>query len=204
VEEAVRGIPFLEGERVYLRGLVESDADGPYPTWFNDAEVCRGNSHHVYPYSPQDAVSYIARVAGARDSLVLAVVMREGDQHIGNIALQQIHPVYRSAELTIVIGDRQAWGKGYAGEAARLICGHGFMAMNLARIGCGTFEDNTGMQRLAERLGMRQEGRRRRAAFKQGRFVDVIEYGVLQDEWMERWQGAGASANSAPAADDAA
>lgn len=178
------GIPFLEGERIYLRALLQSDALGPYPAWFNDAEVCRGNSHHVFPYTVEDAEAYIRQVAGARDSLVLAIVIRDGDRHIGNIALQHIHPVYRSAEFSIVVGDRQAWGRGFAAEASRLLCDHGFMSMNLARIGCGTFEDNTAMRRLAAHLGMREEGLRRRAAFKAGRFVDVVEFGVLQDEYL--------------------
>jgi ribosomal-protein-alanine N-acetyltransferase len=177
------GIPFLSGERVYLRALVEEDAQGPYPTWFNDPEVCRGNSHHVLPYGRAAALDYIRHVNQARDSLVLAIVTRDGDRHVGNIALQGIHPVYHSAELSIVIGDRSVWGTGVGTEAAHLLCDHGFSAMNLYRIGCGTFDDNVAMRRLAAALGMREEGRRRQAAFKQGRWVDVVEYGVLAAEY---------------------
>lgn len=183
--------PFLEGRSLFLRPLVAADAEGPYPTWFNDAEVCRGNSHHVFPYRPEEARAYIEESARRRDRLVLAVVLRDGERHIGNIALQGIHPVYRSAEFSIVIGDRGAWGKGYSSEAAELICRHGFTALNLHRIGCGTFADNLAMQRLAARLGMREEGRRREAAYKDGRYVDVIEYGVLKAEFLHRSQGQG-------------
>jgi RimJ/RimL family protein N-acetyltransferase len=39
------------------------------------------------------------------------------------------------------------------------------------------------MQKLAGQLGMREEGRRRGAMWKRGRFVDVLEYGVLADEF---------------------
>src|SRR5436190_11475099 len=110
----VSAAPFLVGPRLFLRTLTEADADGPYPSWLNDPEVCRGNSHHVFPYTREAALAYIRRVAEARDELVLAVVLHEGDRHIGNIALHNIRPVYRSAELAILIGDRSAWGKGYA------------------------------------------------------------------------------------------
>lgn len=174
---------FLRGERIDLRPLVEADADGPYVSWFNDAETCRGNSHHVRPYSGADARAYIARVAAAPDQLVLAIVRREDGRHIGNIALQAINPVYRTAELSIMLGERDAWGKGYASEAARLLCDHGFRALNLNRIACGTFAANGGMRRVAERLGMREEGVRRQAAFKDGAYVDVVEYGVLRAEY---------------------
>ena len=174
---------FLRGERIDLRPLVEADADGPYVSWFNDADTCRGNSHHVRPYSAADARAYIARVGAAPDQLVLAIVRREDGRHIGNIALQAINPVYRTAELSIMVGERDAWGQGYASEAARLLCDHGFRALNLHRIACGTFAGNGGMRRVAERLGMREEGVRRQAAFKDGAYVDVVEYGVLRAEY---------------------
>jgi RimJ/RimL family protein N-acetyltransferase len=176
--------PFLRGARVDLRALVEADADGPYPGWLNDAETCRGNSHHVRPYSADAARRYVREVADAPDQLVLAIERREDGRHIGNVALQRIHPLHRSAELAILIGERDAWGQGYATEAARLLCDHGFDALNLHRIGCGTYGANAAMRRLAERLGMREEGVRRQAAYKNGAYVDIVEYGALREEYL--------------------
>ncbi|HKO45936.1 MAG TPA: GNAT family protein [Pyrinomonadaceae bacterium] len=180
-------MPFLSGKDVYLRPLVSSDAEGAYVSWFNDEEVCAGNSHHVFPYNPDAALSYIRYAGETKDSVILAVVLVKGDQHIGNIALTSIHPVNRTAEFSIVIGDKAAWGKGYGKEAARLLCDHGFYSLNLHRIQCGTFENNEGMQRLAAYLGMKEEGVRREAVFKNGRYLNVIEYGVLRSEYTSLW-----------------
>lgn len=174
---------FLQGKRLYLRSLIESDADGPYSTWFNDEEVCAGNSHHVRPYTREAALDYIRYARQTNDSLILAIVLRAGDRHVGNIALGSINRLYRSAEFSIVIGDKSSWGKGYSKEAAQLLCDHGFAAMNLHRIGCGTFQDNEPMKKLAAALGMKEEGRRREAAFKHGGYLDIIEFGVLRDEY---------------------
>jgi RimJ/RimL family protein N-acetyltransferase len=182
---------FLTGERIYLRGLEAADASGPYLTWFNDEEACRGNSHHIFPYYREDAEAYIRRARESRADLVLAIVLRENDCHIGNIALQGIQQTNRSAEFAIVIGDRQAWGRGLGKEAARLLCDHGFDAMNLNRIHCGTLETNDAMRRLAASLGMEEEGRRRQAVFKGGRYLDVIEYGVLRLEYCRGQRAAG-------------
>ena len=174
---------FLEGKRIYLRSLVETDADGPYSTWFNDEEVCAGNSHHVRPFTREAALDYIRYARQTNDSLILAIVIREGDRHVGNIALGSINRLFRSAEFSIVIGDKSIWGEGYSKEAAYLLCDHGFATMNLHRIGCGTFQDNEPMKKLAAALGMKAEGQRREAAFKHGRYVDIIEFGVLRDEY---------------------
>jgi len=179
--------PFLVGKMVYLRALVESDADGPYSDWFNDEEVCRGNSHHVFPYNQASALEYIRHSQRAKDQLILAIVSQKDETHVGNIALQNIHPVYRSAEFSILIGDKTTWGSGIGTEAGRLICDHGFLAMNLYRIACGTFETNTAMQRLALSLGMEKEGVRCEAAYKDGKYLDIIEYGVLRRDYEAKW-----------------
>lgn len=173
---------FLQGARLYLRGLGAEDADGAYPGWLNDPEVCLGNSHGVYPYSRQAARDYIRDSAASAQDLVLAMVLAEGDRHIGNIALQRIHAINRSAEFAILLGDKSAWGKGYGEEAGRLICAHGFAVLNLHRIHCGTFASNIGMMRLAEKLGMQREGVQRQAVFKNGNYVDVVLYGLLRSE----------------------
>lgn len=173
---------FLSGELVALRPLVESDADGPYPGWLNDAEVCRYNRHHVYPYTREQAREWIRSIP-ARDELVLAITLRSDQSHVGNVSLQGIDRVARSADLAILLGERNAWGKGIGLESSRLVVTHGFGAMNLHRISCATTEDNVAMRRIAEKLGMQEEGTRRQAAFNEGRHVDVIEYGLLADDY---------------------
>lgn len=180
-------VPFIVGKKIYLRPLMDVDVEGPYVSWFNDQEICQGNSHHVFPYTVESAQAYIHYANESKEQLILAIVSKEDNRHLGNIALQHIHPVYRSAEFSIVIGEKDAWGQGIGKEAGRLICDHGFQAMNLYRIACGTFENNVAMQRLARYLGMVQEGVRRHAAFKAGKYLDVIEYGVLKHEYEKRW-----------------
>jgi ribosomal-protein-alanine N-acetyltransferase len=174
---------FIEGERIYLRSLLETDIDGPYLNWLNDKETCQGTSHHVVPYAKKNALDYIQETHRTDKKIVLAIILREKNLHIGNIALQQIHWIYRSAELAILLGNKEYWGQGYGLEASRLIVNHGFLALNLHRIMCATFENNIGMKKLALALGMQQEGVRRQAAYKDGKYLDIIEFGLLKNEF---------------------
>jgi len=174
---------FLAGARIYLRNLEPDDVEGNYGYWLNDPEVCRFNAHHRFPYAKDDLRGYIEGLNGARDRLVLAIIDREGDQHVGNISLQSIDPIERSAEFAIVIGEKTAWGKGFSKEAARLILDHGFGALNLHRVCCGTSAENTPMQKLALAMGFSLEGRRREALYKDYQYWDILEYGLLRREW---------------------
>lgn len=175
--------PLLVGKAVSLRGLLPTDLNGRYFAWFNDAEVCEHNSHGRFPNSPERMASYYQHIATSRSDLVLAIVENASRLHVGNISLQSISWIDRTAEYAIIIGERSAWGKGVGIEASRLIVEHGFRELNLNRIYCGTAADNLGMQGIARRLGMKEEGRRRQAAYKRGAYRDVIEYGLLRSEW---------------------
>lgn len=173
----------MEGIAVELRPLALDDVTPIYVNWLNDEEVCKYNSHHVFPYTIELAMEYVKHVRSQKSDLVLAIVAKDSGMHIGNISLQNIHPVYRNAEYAIILGDKNYWGKGIAKEASKMIIQHGFSALNLHRIYCGTSAENMPMQKLALALGFKEEGRRKDAMFKNGAFVDMIEYGLLRENF---------------------
>lgn len=176
--------PFLIGEQVYLRPLLSSDADGDYPSWLNDPVVCEQNRHQTFPYTKEQAMAYIEAVRGSQTEIVLAICDKQTDIHIGNIALQAITFIHANAELAIILGNRQFWGKGCGTEACALMLKHGFEALRLHRIYCYTSEANIAMQKICVSLGMQKEGVQKEAFFKHGRFYDVIEYAILEREWL--------------------
>ena len=178
--------PFLVGNTVYLRALEKEDLTGNYFQWFNDQEVCRFNSHGRVPNNMNRMETYLQRAYTDSSLAVFAICYRENDVHIGNICLQGINLTDNNAEYAIILGEKDYWGKGVAKEASDLILQHGFMTINLYRICCGTSADNTGMQKLAAYMGMKEEGRQREALFKNGKYVDIIEYGLLRNEYLLR------------------
>src|SRR3989338_1112127 len=175
--------PFLVGEKIYLRTITESDLNENYREWFNDEEVCRNNSHHRFPNYDENMRDYYETTIKSRANLILAICDKETDAHIGNIALENIDTLNKSAEFAIVIGDKSYWGRGAGKEAGRLILEHGFEELNLHRIYCGTQDGNTGMQKLAVSLGMKEEGRRREAMYKNGAYTDIVEFGLLRKDF---------------------
>jgi len=177
--------PFLVGDRVYLRAIDQSDLNAAYREWFNDEEVCRYNSHHRFPNYDENMHAYYESVIKSRQNLILAICDKETDEHIGNIALENIDPINRSAEYAILIGSSASHGKGIGRDATKLILTHGFEQLGLERVYCGTSDDNIGMQKLAAAVGFKEEGRARRAMFKNGSFKDVISYGLLKDEYKK-------------------
>jgi RimJ/RimL family protein N-acetyltransferase len=178
--------PFLTGEKIYLRVIEKNDLNENYQSWFNDDEVCKFNSHHRFPNYKQNMDEYYNSVIKSKNNLILAIINKENNRHIGNISLQEISQIDRSAELAIIIGDKSCWGKGVGKEAIKLIVNHGFKDLNLNRIYCGTSKDNVGMQKLAKFFGFKKEGVARQALFKGGEYKDIINFGLTKNDYIKK------------------
>ena len=166
-----------------MRALVESDVDGGYSAWLNDPEVNRFNSHGRFPKSQEELLNYVKSVRKNNTIVVLAVIDKTNNEHIGNISLQSISWIDRSADLAFLLGNTSYAGKGYMYDAGTLIIQHAFKILNFRRITCGTSSENIGMLKLAEKLGFKKEGIRREALYKHGTFYDIIEFGLMANEW---------------------
>lgn len=164
---------------ISLRALNKNDIQGNYKYWFNDAEIVEFNSHGRFPMTPEKLYDYVKLVSASNKALVLAIIDNESDLHIGNISLQAINWIDRNAEIAFLLGEKAFWSKGIMFEAGSLLIEHGFKTLNLHRIHCGTSSANIGMQKLAEKLGMKEEGVRKEALYKNGKYLDIVEYGIL-------------------------
>ena len=171
---------FIDGNKIYLRTLESNDVRGPYSFWLNDPNITAYNSHGRFPMSIEMLLDYVNSAKSSKVNLVLAVVAKDTNKHIGNISLQNINWIDRNAEIAFILGDKSYWGKGIMLEAGNLLINHGCNVLNLHRIYCGTSSENIGMQKLAKKLNMKKEGLRKEAIFKMGQYFDIVEYGILK------------------------
>ena len=76
-----------------------------------------------------------------------------------------------------------AWGRGYATEAAGTLVRFGFDVLMLHRIWAGCDPGNEASIRVLEKAGMTMEGRHRENVRIRGEFRDTLVYGLLGREW---------------------
>ena len=177
---------FLEDGEIILRPLELSDAEGDYPNWLNDMETSKGNSHHRFPYSRDEAREYIQNARVSENDVILAIVERCSGKHIGNIALLDICWFSHSAKFAILVGSSTARGKGIGFRAGKLVLAHGFMSLNLHRIYCGTYVTNVAMNSLAKKLGMTLVGTLRESAYKDGLYLGENLFDILRPEYLAK------------------
>lgn len=178
--------PFLTGEKIYLSPLSKDDISDEYISWLNDSEVCSENSHAVYPNTYEATLAYVESAGKNKTEIIFAIKWKKNDKHIGNISVQKIDPVNRSAETAIIIGDKKYWNKGVGSEAYGLIINYGFNTLNLNRISSGQTITNKGMINVCEKNGMKKEGILREVLFKNGKYTDAVIYSVLAKEYLKK------------------
>ncbi|MGE5675007.1 MAG: GNAT family N-acetyltransferase [Mycobacterium leprae] len=113
-------------------------------------------------------------------------IVERGGRLIGSVRLWRVSVRNRNAMLTIFIGDKNRWGKGYGTEALRLALHQAFGLMQLLRVELHVFEFNTRAIRSYEKVGFVREGARRGALVRNGRLHDILVMGILRDEFYAR------------------
>ncbi len=178
--------PFLTGENIYLSPLTKEDISKDYINWLNDSEVCRDNSHATFPNTYSRTLSYLESVEKSKTEIVFAIRWIKNDTHIGNISVQNINWINRSAEIAIIIGNKKYWNKGAGSEAYRLVIDYSFLTLNLNRLSSGQTVTNTGMINVCEKSGMKKEGILREALYKNGKYTDAVIYSILLKDYIKK------------------
>ncbi len=75
------------------------------------------------------------------------------------------------------------WGRGYASEITRLLCGLGFGTLGLHRLAARVDPANTASARVLTKAGFQLEGRIRHDLYLRGTWRDALQYSLLEDEW---------------------
>ena len=99
------------------------------------------------------------------------------------VYLLNIDWISRSAEFAIQIGAAERRGSGIGHWATMEMLRHGFRDLNLQRIYLTVVAHNEAAMRLYLRAGFAQEGRMRKAAFKNGVYADMMMMAILADEF---------------------
>jgi RimJ/RimL family protein N-acetyltransferase len=98
--------------------------------------------------------------ADLREFLVYGLA---GWRPLGVTTLHQIDRRNGTAELAFAIGERDARGRGFGTEAARLTLAHAFNDLGLRTILLRYYSFNPASGRVAQKLGFREIGRQREA-----------------------------------------
>jgi RimJ/RimL family protein N-acetyltransferase len=169
--------------KVYLRALELSDVE-KLVKWRNDLEVTSSLGGNTFFISKFRETEWVKNAILNDDrNIKLAICLKENDEYIGNVNLSAINWINRSAEYSIMIGDKNQWSKGLGKEATLLILKYAFQELNLHRIYLTVRNDNERALSLYRKTGFTKEGVLRKSIYKNNKFIDMVVLSILRDEF---------------------
>ncbi len=169
----------VEGEKIILREKRIEDAPDDY-AWRTDDELARLDASRPITMPYGDFLKFTREelsFPGPR-SQRFAIDTQDG-KHIGNCMCYDIDLRRGEAELGIMIGDREYWGKGYGTDSVKSLLRHAFTSMQLSRVYLHTLDWNDRARSSFARSGFREVKPVRRSG------MNFILMEVLRTDWEQ-------------------
>ena len=171
------------GGPVFLRPVTLADVTPRYVGWLNDPEVKRFLETRHRPQTLETIEAFVADMLSRADTHLCAICLDADERHIGNIKVGPIKPKHALADVSLFIGERDCWGKGYASEAIALISRFAFETMPVVKLSASFYAANQASIRAFLKAGYRQEGVRRKHYLLEGALSDIVELGLCAEDY---------------------
>ena len=169
----------LTRETITLRPYETSDINA-WQRWDVDPEI------QVFMPEPENSamtdaeqLEYLQECEHETDGYYWSIVWAENNALIGSIALTEINTHHGTAEIGVVVGEKDYWGKGVATQAIALVLNLARTSLKLRRISAEYEEGNIGVAKSLEKSGFIQECVSIQSRIKNGHPINTVRMYIL-------------------------
>ncbi len=171
----------IDGSMVYLRPVRLDDAS-VIRKWHNDPQLMRlarvGEKKTTLKEERIDI-----QAARKSDREAYHMIMKKLDNSaIGFVRFNYIDRTSGNVWLRVMVGERQAHGKGYAREALQIYLEWLFDVIGVHRVTIECYATNERAVKFYRQLGFRKEGVLREAVLIDGKYHDIFSFGLLRED----------------------
>ena len=170
----------LIGSQIRLRSMTRNDLPLKVQ-WYNDPEIRK--TLILDENLELDKTTRWFETVEKTDSRLDLMIESDTPKPIGQISLVNIDRKHKTAEIVLVIGDKNYWAKGVMYEAESLLIRWAFEELGLEKIWAQTRPENIASLITMKKLGFQIEGTLRQEKFIDDRRIDIIHLGLLPEEF---------------------
>jgi ribosomal-protein-alanine N-acetyltransferase len=178
----------IEGSNVRLVVFDENHLnDKKYLEWLRDFEVMKyiGREEYLKVVSFEEVIEYVQNVWNNDYIYFYAIYKKENNSFIGTAKINfEDKSGFQAgtADIGIMIGDRNSWGKGLATEVLRVLCNFAFLSLNARKLTAGGLAVNISIIKAFKRIGFFEEGFLRKKVLIGDEYFDQILLGCFPEE----------------------
>lgn len=105
---------------------------------------------------------------------------------VGAGFISGLRPEHRRADLGLYVADESVRGRGVGAAAIYLLGSQAFESMSLHKLTCEALSFNAAAITAYRKAGFTEEGVLRDHLFREGRWVDVHVFAMLEKQWAHR------------------
>ncbi len=174
---------FWQTDKLRLRA-VEPEDWHIFAEWDLDSETARLDDRiHFPPSSEQQKKKAMDMANSHEENDVYTWMMENPDGEVVGIIMTLAADRRNGTFGYGLAVRREHWGKGYAGEAVRLVLKYYFDELGYQKCTVDVYDFNTASIRLHLKLGFTQEGCTRRMVLTQGEYHDNLIFGITVEEF---------------------
>lgn len=123
--------------------------------WLRDSDVVRYSEQRHREHTLSTQLQYITSFVGK--SKLWGIYLSGSNQHIGNVSAMHDAP-NNVADVGIMIGETELWGRGLAAEAWKAACSFLLNVGGIRKLEAGCARSNAAMLKIIQGNGFKQEG----------------------------------------------
>jgi RimJ/RimL family protein N-acetyltransferase len=175
-------LPTIKTKRLILNPFHEDDVQDVV-NLAGDKNVYKTTLNLPHPYKTIDAQRWIASHSSSfiENKAITFAIRLNNNCLIGAISLA-MDSKHSRGELGYWIGTKY-WNNGYCTEAVKAVIAHAFTTMNMNKVYARHLSKNVASGIVMEKCGMIKEGCQREQYLKSGKYVDIIEHGILKSDY---------------------
>ena len=181
----LRKVYFWMTDKVKLRPLSITDAEKKWEEWF-DTKTRRYLEYQL-DLPPLSLTEYTEQLKDSCEfkdtsSTISFAIDNIQGEHVGWINIFKGVPKHGTFSFGVSIYPEHR-RQGYAEDTIRLILKYGFHELRFHKCNSECLAINQESIQLHKKLGFQEEGRRRQTIFMDGKYHDIVMFGLLVDEF---------------------
>ncbi|MNO42316.1 putative ribosomal N-acetyltransferase YdaF [compost metagenome] len=176
---------YWKDEKIRLRAIQEGDWEGYYINRFDTPARRLLQCAVELPPTVTEAKKFAETYAEFSSNRLMFTIEDLHGENVGGVNLNSIDEKNGTFSIGVQV-DKDHRGKGYGTRAITILLKYAFYERRLHKFNECALEGNEGSIAMLKKVGCVQEGVRRKVIYTNGRYYDLILFGLTKDEFMER------------------
>ncbi len=168
-------------KEINLRPVTRNDLE-VIKNWRNQNGIWEFNTQYIF-LNMTNQRNWFKQITSIESNRKMFIIMYKQKIPLGVCGLINIDKENNSAEVAIIIGNKQFHGKGLGSESLYQLVKYGFSKLKLHKIKAEIFEFNTISFELFEKLNFKHEAIKHQSLWRNSKWWDIHMYSLFKKDY---------------------